>query len=38
VDYLTIYLHPSVEKREIRSQEIRGELLYDLRLVGRADH
>ncbi len=37
-DYLTIYLHPSVEKVEIRSQQIRGELLYDLRLVGRDDH
>jgi hypothetical protein len=33
-DYLTAYLSPTVETVEIRGQEVRGHLLYDLRLLG----
>ena len=35
--YLTAYLNPSVETVEIRVEAVRGELLYDLRLLGREE-
>jgi hypothetical protein len=36
-NYLTAYLNPAVEKVEIRGEAVRGEVLYDLRLLGRED-